>query len=322
VAHTQRDAGVQPQLDPAVQRFVEGARGSLLPDLQELPAGRLRATINAALLSHDAPGYVPEPVFRVESATYSGVPVRVYFPEPQPCAVVVYFHGGGFVGGNVETHDKTTRRLANSAESIVVSVDYRLAPEHPFPAPLDDAIAATREASARYPHLPILVMGDSAGGALAACVAQWARDSGFRIAGQVLVYPVIDFDLESESMRKYGDDYLLTRVDLAMYERYYLDGVAETSYLLPGQMGDLSGLAPAVIEVAHFDPLHDEGLTYAHRLTDAGVHVSLIEDNDLLHGWLEVAEVITAANNARQYLLAAIRDLIQRALDPIPASTQ
>ncbi len=300
-------------LDPVVQRFVESARGLLFPPLAGLPAGRLRATINAALLSHDVAGYTPEAVFRVECATYSDVPARVYFPSTEPRAVVIYLHGGGFVAGNPDTHDKTTRRLTNGADAIVVSVDYRLSPEHPFPLPFEDALAATREAARRYPHLPLIVMGDSAGGALAACVAQWARDTQLiELAGQVLAYPVIDFDLETRSMHEYGTDYLLTRDDLAMYYRYYLNGTTETRYGLPGWMPDLGGLAPTVIAIARFDPLREEGARYAHRLTDAGVAVELIEHDNLIHGWLEVADIIPAAAAARDRLVTAVRDLIPR----------
>lgn len=298
-------------LDPEVAKFVQTARGTLFPPLEGLPAGRLRATINAALLSHDLPGYEPEPVFVVERSTYGDVPVRIYFPVTRPRAVVVYFHGGGFVAGSVDTHDKTTRRLANGVGAIVVSVDYRLSPEHPFPMPWNDSIVATQEAARRYPHLPLVVAGDSAGGALAASVAQWARDTGsVEIAGQALLYPVIDFDLGSGSMERFGSDYLLTRSDLAMYRRYYLGDDPLDDYALPGSMADLSSLPPAVIALAGFDPLHDEGARYALRLVEAGVAVDLIEDSDLIHGWLEIAEVIPAASTARERVVAAILRVI------------
>ncbi|WP_223692638.1 alpha/beta hydrolase [Leifsonia poae] len=309
--NAQTDNGtVKPVMDPAVRLFVESARGSLFPPLADLPAGRLRATINAALLSHDIVGYVPEPVFRVERATYTDVPVRVYFPSTPPQSVVVYFHGGGFVAGSLDTHDKTTRRVANGAGAVVVSVDYRLSPEYPFPFPFEDARTATREAARRYPHLPLIVMGDSAGGALAACVAQWARDTGLvELAGQVLAYPVIDFDLGTRSMLDYGTDYLLTRDDLALYRHHYLDGTEGARYALPGSLTDLSGLAPAAVTVAGFDPLHDEGVRYARRLSDAGVPVELIENDDLIHGWLEVADTFPAAAAARDRLVVAVRRL-------------
>lgn len=298
-------------LDPDVQAFVEAARGSLFPRLSGLPAGRLRATINAALLSHDGLDYEPEPVFRVVNDVYSGVPTRVYFPAGQPRAVIVYLHGGGFVAGNVDTHDKTTRNTANDARSIVVSVDYRLAPEHPFPLPFKDAVAATVEASTRYPHLPLIVMGDSAGGALAASVAQWARDTRrVTLRGQVLIYPVVDLDPTTESMRRYGADYLLTRDDLAMYRSYYLADAADVPYALPGRASDLRELAPAVITVAQFDPLRDEGTSYARRLIAAGNRVDFIEREGLIHGWLEFAELVPAAMRARDHLVESVRALI------------
>lgn len=309
-------------LDPDVRRFVESARGSLFPSLAGLPAGRLRATINAALLSHDVAGFIPEPVFRVERASFSDVPARVYFPANPPRAVFVYFHGGGFVAGNLDTHDKTTRRVTNGADAIVVSVDYRLSPEYPFPCPFEDALTATREAAGRYPHLPLFVMGDSAGGALAASVGQWARDSGLvEVVGQVLAYPVIDFDLGSPSMLEYGSDYLLTRADLAMYRRYYLNGTGSQRYALPGTMADLSGLPPAVIAIAGFDPLHDEGARYALRLAEAGVPVNLIDDTHLIHGWLEVADTIPAARSARDRLVEAVRDLCAASPRKQPTNT-
>ena len=323
VHYVQTENGAtRPNLDPDVQRFVESARGSLFPPLADLPAGRLRATINAALLSHDVAGYVPEPVSRVERANFSDVPTRVYFPSNPPQAVVVYFHGGGFVAGNLDTHDKTTRRVANGADAVVASVDYRLSPEYPFPFPFEDALTATQEAARRYPHLPLLVMGDSAGGALAASVAQWARDSGrVEVVGQVLVYPVIDFDLGSRSMLEYGSDYLLTRADLAMYHEYYLDGTDSERYALPGSMADLSGLPPAAIAIAGFDPLHDEGARYALRLAAAGVPVHLLDDGHLIHGWLESADTIPAATLARDRLVEAVRGLVANSAGKQPTTT-
>lgn len=304
---------VEPSLDPDVRRFVESSRGSLFPPLGNLPANRLRATVNAALLSHDRIGYVVEPVFRMERTAYADVPTRVFFPGSEPTAVIVYFHGGGFVAGSLDTHDKTTRRLTNAISAITVSVDYALSPEHPSPRPLEDAIAATREAARRYPFLPLIVMGDSAGGSLAASVAQSAHDSGLAVAGQVLVYPVIDFDFESTSMREYGSDYLLTRDDLERYYKDYLGDAPQPSpHGLPGSRRDLRGLAPAVVALSRFDPLHDEGARYARRLADQDVDVLLVEHENLIHGWLEVVDVIPAAAAARDQLLDDVTDLIRR----------
>jgi acetyl esterase len=309
------DAG--ETLDPGVRTFVAAARGSLFPPLDDLPAARLRATVNAALLSHDRVGYVAEPVARVEVASYADVPARVYFPSDAPRAVVVYLHGGGFVAGSLDTHDKTTRRLTNAVGVITVSVDYSLAPERPAPHPVDDAFAATREASRRYPFLPLIVMGDSAGGSLAGSVAQRAFDEGLALAGQVLIYPVTEFDLDAASMRAFGTDYLLTRADLARYRHDY-QGQAATMprYALPATREDLRGLAPAIVTVSGFDPLRDEGERYARRLSDAGVVVQLVEHPGLIHGWLEIVDVVEEAAAARDRLLADVSRLVRRVTPP------
>lgn len=300
-------------VDPEIRAYIETSRDSLFPSLDKLPANRLRATVNAALLSHDRIGYAVEPVAHVEQGVYGNVPTRVFFPDDAPSAVIVYFHGGGFVAGNPDTHDKTTRRLTNALDAITISVDYALSPEHPAPRPLEDAITATREAARRYPFLPLIVMGDSAGGSLAASVAQWAHDADVALAGQVLVYPVTEFDFESPSMHLFGTDYLLTRGDLARYHRDYLGAHPELQLdALPGTRRDLSGLAPAIVTIAGFDPLRDEGARYARRLRDQGVEVRLMEHKHLIHGWLEIVDVVSSAAVARDQLLSDIAGLIRR----------
>lgn len=226
--------------------------------------------------------------------------VRVYRPHGDDAArpVVVFFHGGGFVLCSIESHDGFCRTMSRRLDAVVVSVDYRLAPEAKAPAAALDAFAATTWVAEHADDLGIdperiVVAGDSAGGNLAAAVALMARDQGGpRLAGQVLLYPVIEPDFENESYRRYGTDHFNTRAAMEHYWRQYLpaDGVPEpAAYVVPARADSHRDLAPAVVVTAGRDPLSSEGERYARTLRDAGTPVRHRHYPELFHGFVTMA---------------------------------
>lgn len=237
----------------------------------------------------------PEPVGDVMELSVSdeGVPIRVYVPEREgPYPTLVYYHGGGWVIGDLDSHDETCRVLASEAGCLVVSVDYRRSPEHKFPTPLEDCYTALEwvfenAESMQIDTDSVFVGGDSAGGNLAAAVALLARDNeGPEIARQVLVYPVTDYGFDTPSYEENGDGGLLSRADMEWFWDHYLrdeiDG--KNPYASPLQAQRLEGLPPATVITCGLDPLRDEGAAYAKRLEDAGVPVTHHNYEDCIHG--------------------------------------
>src|SRR3989442_210692 len=229
---------------------------------------------------------------------HAAVPLRVYRPAGVAATTLlpglVYFHGGGWVIGDLDTHDVLCRQLTAEAGITVASVDYRLAPEHKFPAAVDDAWEATRWVSASADRLGIdprrlAVGGDSAGGNLAAVVALMARDAGGPVISfQVLLYPVTDLGAETRSYTDFADGYMLTRDSMRWFAAQYLAGKDEAMdwRVSPLRAATLAGLPPALIVTAGFDPLRDEGEKYARRLRDAGVRVDYACYGGMLHGFV------------------------------------
>jgi len=249
------------------------------------------------------------------------IPVRVYVPttEPGPRPVLVYFHGGGWVIGDLETHDSTVRALASGSGATVVSVDYRLAPEHPFPAPLDDCLAAVRWVADHGAEIDVdparlAVAGDSAGGNLAAAVALALRDTGPALRAQVLVYPVTDGTLGEPSMDENGDGYFLTKATMAWFWDHYMgdrDRATEpTASVLHAPDEALAGLPPALVITAEFDPLRDEGEAYASRLAAAGADVTTSRYDGMIHGFFSMGDFVpegkAAIDEASEMLRAAL----------------
>jgi acetyl esterase len=284
-------------LDPQVQDFLERLAAARMPPVQEMTVEQVRAQMN---LSTRFLGPLP----RVARALDRRIPgpggelrVRIINPHGAPTGprpVLVYFHGGGWVLGNIESHENICRALANSAGMIVIAVEYRLAPEHCFPAAALDAYAATAWAAAHATEIGgdpqrIAVGGDSAGGNLAAVACLMARDRGGpKIAYQVLIYPITDYNLESASYRECAEGYFLTRVEMAWYWEHYVPKLEDRwhPHASPCRAGDLSRLPPALVITAEFDVLRDEGETYASLLQAANVPVQVSRYAGVIHGFI------------------------------------
>lgn len=245
------------------------------------------------------------------------IPIRVYTPEgtgPFPC--LVYFHGGGWVIGDVEMTNAICRAMANRTGCVVVSVEYRLAPEHKYPVPLDDCYAATTWVAQNGADIGIdpsrlAVGGDSAGGNLAAAVSLRARDEdGPALAMQLLVYPVTDHSYDTGSYESNGKDYLLTTDMMKWFWDHYLnsDADGEQQYVSPLRATDLSNLPPATVFTAEFDPLRDEGEAYASLLDEAGVPVSHTRFDGQIHGFFTMLLVFDAASRAADLAAADLRN--------------
>ena len=251
------------------------------------------------------------------------IPLRVYRPAGvaagTPLPGLVFFHGGGWVIGDLDTHDVQCRQLTAEAGITVVAVDYRLAPEHKFPAAVDDAWAATRWVAAHGSELGVdaqrlAVAGDSAGGNLAAVVALLAREAGApAIALQVLVYPVTDVSAESLSYRDFAEGYLLTRESMRWFTNHYLKSQGEVQdwRASPLRATSLAGLPPALVVTAGFDPLRDEGAAYAARLTDAGVRVDYVCYGGMIHGFMPMGRLIDTGNRAISHVAASLRQALR-----------
>ncbi|WP_254545559.1 alpha/beta hydrolase [Halomarina pelagica] len=302
---------------PDVQAILDGRAELGIPRLSSLSVGGMRQLLEELW----APPADPEPVAAVRDVSIDGpagdVPIRIYTPDGSgPFPVLVYFHGGGWVAGGIELDDGICRALTNAAGCAVASIGYRHAPEHPFPAPLEDCYAATEwvvehsEVAHGDPDR-IAVVGESAGGNLAAAVAQVARDRGGpALAHQVLVTPVLDRSFDRPSYDIDPSQLVITRADVEwVWDRYLESDLdANNPYASPLRARDLSGLPSATIVTAGFDVLRDEGLAYAERLEDAGVRVTYREYDDVIHGFLGMLDD-PALERAREVIDAVARDL-------------
>ncbi|PYN55734.1 MAG: acetyl hydrolase [Candidatus Rokuibacteriota bacterium] len=251
------------------------------------------------------------------------IPLRVYRPAGVAASValpgLMYFHGGGWVIGDLDTHDVLCRQLTAEAGVTVVNVDYRLAPEHKFPAAADDAWAATRWTVAHASEFGVdagrlAVGGDSAGGNLAAVVALQARDAGAPIIKlQVLVYPVTDVAAESRSYQDFSEGYMLTRESMRWFTAHYLAaaGQANDWRVSPLRASSHAGLPPALVVTAGFDPLRDEGAAYAAKLQQAGVLVDYVCYGGMIHGFAGMGKLIETGNRAVSHIAATLRQTLR-----------
>jgi acetyl esterase len=270
----------------------------------------------------DLPRRSFHPELRVQNRTIDGpggpINIRIYWPPTDHVAppVVVFFHGGGFVVGDLDTHDGTCRQHAVGASAVVVSVDYRLAPEHPYPAAIDDAWAATQWVAEHGNEIDadagrLAVAGDSAGGTISAVIAQRSRDTGGPpILFQLLWYPATLWDSSLPSFIENADAQVLDRAAVAAFTRFYageIDLSDPPPGMAPGRAENLAGLPAAYIAVAGHDPLRDDGIRYGELLADAGVPVEVHNAETLVHGYVGYAGVVPAATAALDRGLAALR---------------
>jgi acetyl esterase len=312
------------QLNPEVAALLVEINAAGVIPLRDLTIEQIRQNFLDTVAFLDGSDRVPEPVGRTEDlvieGSQGGIPVRIYTPTaPVPRAVIVYFHGGGFIVGDIDTHDKIARRLCEGTASTVVSVHYRLAPEHVFPAAPIDSFDTTVWAAARFPGVPLLVGGDSAGGTLAAVVAQRARDEHSpTIAAQVLLYPGINLDLDTRSMNDFATGYALHRDDLeTMGDLFLPDPHAEYApYAFPDNAESLVGLPPAIVTSAGFDPLLSSNEAYVERLRGDGVSVRYLPQPGLIHGWTELVNRVPAAASARDEVVTSVSALITQLQAP------
>ncbi|WP_063726713.1 alpha/beta hydrolase [Streptomyces sp. RTd22] len=292
-------------LDPATSEFLARAAASGAPPLHELTPreARDRHTAMSTLF-----GAGPA-MARVEEAVapgggHAGVPVRLLVPCDAPRGVILYLHGGGWVVGALDAFDTLGRRLARRTGCAVALADYRLAPEHPYPAAPADAWTALRWADAHRarvagPDAPLIVAGDSAGGNLAAVVAQRAREAGGpAVAAQVLLCPVTDCRPDTASYHDPANQLLLTRATMAWYWDHYAPDTAarRDPGASPLRAADLTGLPPAVVVTAEHDVLRDEGEAYADRLRAAGVAVELRRFEGQIHGFVTLLDLLPDAS--------------------------
>lgn len=290
-------------LDPVVKMLLDQLAEAGGPTLREAGVEQGRQQMQTlAMLEGD-----PVDVARVEPLTLAGtVPARLYAATTEgPLPVVVWYHGGGFVIGDLETADRICRKLALGTGALVISVDYALAPERPFPAGPDDCFAALRWIVDNASTLGgdpsrVAVAGDSAGANMAAVTAIQARDEGIDLRYQLLVYPVTDCTMTSPSITENAEGYLLTADSMDWFIGHYLSGGADAKdpRVSPLYADDVRGLAPALVITAEFDPLRDEGEAYAERLKEAGNAVEHIRFDGQIHGFFPLGAIIPAANDA------------------------
>jgi acetyl esterase len=305
-------------LHPEIQRILDGMNAATGPPAHEVPIDEARAAHAAESVELGGPG---EPVAEVRDvrvpADGGEVLVRAFRPDGDgPLPVVAYLHGGGWVMGSLDSYDATLRALANASGAIVAGVEYRLAPEHRFPAALDDSLAAIRWLAAHADELGgdgsrLALAGDSAGGNLAAVAARRLRGE-LPIALQALVYPVTDAGVDKPSYRGFSDGRGLTAASMHRFWSLYLDG-ADGSHpdASPLRAGDLAGVAPALVLTAEEDVLRDEGEAYAAALRDAGVEVELVRWPGSIHGFFRWLQATSEARAATGAVATALRSALR-----------
>src|SRR5581483_5884888 len=301
-----------PVLDPQIQVVLDEMAAEGLPPVEEQTPEQVRETL--ARRSREQWGELEE-LHEIEDTDADGVPIRIYRPveTDEKSMALVYFHGGGWVAGSIETHDGPCRALARRAGIVVVSVDYRLAPEHRFPAAVNDAWTATQWVSKHAEELRldqdrIGVGGDSSGGTLATVVARRARDHAVPLALQLLLYPVTSHTLDTPSYSYFSEGYGLTRNAMQWYWQQYLgDADGSNPDASPAQERDLRRLPRAIVVTAEADVLRDEAETYAQRLFLSTVETEGYRYDGMIHGFMRMAGKVERSNKAYDELAESIK---------------
>ena len=307
------------ELDPQARALLDTLHEQRAPPTYGVAVETARDQLEALFSAAD-----PEPVDEIREFDIQGpagpIPVRVYTPEggDDPLPVFVTFHGGGWVVGSLDTHDAVCRGIANEAACLVVSVDYRLAPEHPFPAAVEDAYAATEWAAEFAPDIGgdpdrLAIGGDSAGGNLTAAVTLLARDQGGPdLCHQSLIYPAVASPAlhHFDSYEENGEGYLLEMANIEWYYERYVPRAtdARNEYAAPLLARDLSNLPPATLVTGGFDPLRDEGYAYADRLREAGVSVEHEHFEGMIHGFVSMTDMLDRSRDAIEVVAEGLRN--------------
>ncbi|WP_310767991.1 alpha/beta hydrolase [Mycobacterium sp. Z3061] len=301
------------KLDPQVAALLDTLDAGF-PPVHTMTGAQARAVIRSRLVLPDEPEPVAEILDEVVPGPGGDIPVRIYRPAGDDVPVLIYAHGGGFVFCDLDSHDGLCRSIANLIPAVVVSVGYRLAPEHPWPAAAEDVYAiAGVAANGTFGGDPgrLVVGGDSAGGNLAAVTALMSRDRGGpELAAQLLIYPVIAADFDTQSYRLFGRGFYNPKPAMQWYWDQYVPTVADRvhPYVAPVH-GDLRGLPPAVLLIAGHDPLRDEALAYAARLESAGVSVTRIYLEGAIHGFMSIP-TLDIAREARERVCAQLAAVV------------
>ena len=307
-------------LDPQVKEILTEAAALGLPAYHDLSPAEARQQ----MLDLAPPADPLLTIKRVENRSIPGpggeIPVRLYYPAGDPpFAVLVYFHGGGWVIGDLDTHHGVCHALAKTSGCLVVSVDYRLAPEHCHPAAVEDAYAATAWVAENSDAIQadpdrLAVGGDSAGGHLAAVVALMARDrKGPHIDLQVLIYPITNYDFNTPSYTENKEGYMLTRDLMQWFWKHYIKDESEANhtYVSPLQAENLNDLPQALIVTAEYDPLRDEGEAYGKRLQEAGVNVALTRYPGMIHAFIRMTTRLDKAREAIDEIAVTLRGVLK-----------
>jgi acetyl esterase len=297
-------------LDPQAQHVIDLVKQANAPEFWQLTPDQAREQYRLRVDKLK----VREPIHRTEDRRIPGpgshIAIRIYHPRElksgEKLPVLVWYHGGGFVIGDLQTHDSACRMLANQADCLVVAVDYRLAPEFKFPTAVEDSESALRWVATHATEFGgdpdrIAVGGDSAGGNLAAVVSILARDAGYpRLLFQLLIYPATAPEPEAPSHRKFAEGYVLTRDNIVWFYKQYLRSPKDANDFryAPLVAEDLSNLPPALVLVAGYDPLRDEGVDYARRLIESGNRVRLVSYEGMIHGFYLMGGAVDAAKRA------------------------
>ncbi|NIO40633.1 MAG: alpha/beta hydrolase fold domain-containing protein [Burkholderiales bacterium] len=307
-------------LDSQIQAVLDAAKKANVPELWQLTPHDARAEYRRRTNRLK----VDVDIYRTQDRDIDGpggpIAIRIYWPRELKTAeklpILVWYHGGGYVIGDLDTHDAVCRALATEADCIVAAVNYRLAPEHKFPAAVEDCEAALQWVARNAPEMHadamrIAVGGDSAGGNLATVVSILAREVGFpKICFQLLVYPVTAPEPETKSHHAFAEGYLLTRKTITWFFKHYLRSSKDTMDFryAPLEAGDLSSLPPALIIIAGYDPLRDEGVEYAEALIHAGNRVRLSNYEGMVHGFFLMGGMVDASRRAVSESAAMLRD--------------
>ncbi|VAW43172.1 hypothetical protein MNBD_CHLOROFLEXI01-5365 [hydrothermal vent metagenome] len=310
------------QLDPALKMMLEQAEAAVAagqPELWELPVPEARAGFRMMTPMFDGqPVDVHTVVDQMIAGSDGDLPIRLYTPRPvadgEKLPILTCFHGGGWTIGDLETHDVLCRYLSHHVDCLVVAVDYRMGPEHKFPAAVEDCWAATKWVKENADSFAgdasrIAVGGDSAGGNLAAVITQLAKKENLPLVFQMLIYPAVDVGTDYPSRTEYAKGYFLTQESMDWFVGNYIND--ESDYANP-QMSplltdDFSGLPPALVITAGFDPLQDEGRAYAEKLTAAGVPTEYAHYEDMIHGFVSMSGVTEGGEKGMAQCAAALR---------------